>query len=513
MVSGSAVRADTGRVLTELYRAHSAEAFRYALHLTGKRADAEDVVQHVFLQAHRHLETGRVLVSPRAWLLTAVKHRAYNLARDRRELPVDQSDLPARQHEASRDEAAELAEVRGMLWTLPEAQHQAFVLRHWSGLSQNEIAAVLDTTPSAVESLLVRARSALLRSHESASETCSRVRSRLLEAAALGTSDETHIGSCRECRHAHARLARAANLAGSLALVPGAHVADSLAHLVPGFSAHAADDRRGRRDHGWPGRARAPVQAGRPSRGARRRCRRPARSRSPPRRRWQRSPPPPSSARLRLPGTRSRVSSRTTPPRRLRMPLATMAASRRHPSRRRAGPPTGRAPALPPPDRATAVAPRTTAGTPAPARARASRTAAGRRQAAGSRRERQGRRQAGRRGRERERRRQAGRPGRQRERRQAGRSGRQRERRRQTGRPAAGTANAAAASPRWLIPRRRDVMGGENRAAQGRREGQYRVILTRPRTPRCGRSQPQPPTGRQPSQTDVQARGAVEALI
>ena len=35
-----------------------------------------------------------------------------------------------------------------MLWTLPEAQHQAFVLRHWSGLSQNEIAQVLDTTPT-----------------------------------------------------------------------------------------------------------------------------------------------------------------------------------------------------------------------------------------------------------------------------------------------------------------------------------------------------------------------------
>ena len=237
---GSAVRADTGRALTELYKAHSAEAFRYALHLTGRRADAEDVVQQAFLQAHRHLEMGRELVRPRAWLLTAVKHRAYNLARDRRELPVDQSDLPARQHEASRDEAAELAEVRGMLWTLPEAQHQAFVLRHWSGLSQNEIAAVLETTPSAVESLLARARSALVRSHESASETCSRVRSRLLGSAALATSDEAHIGSCRECRHAHARLTRAANLAGSLALVPGAHVADSLARLVPGFSAHAA---------------------------------------------------------------------------------------------------------------------------------------------------------------------------------------------------------------------------------------------------------------------------------
>ena len=240
MVSKSAVRADTGRVLTELYKEHSAEAFRYALHLTGRRADAEDVVQQAFLQAHRHLEMGRELVSPRAWLLTAVKHRAYNLARDRREMPVDQATLPAQPREASRDEAAELAEVRGMLWTLPEAQHQAFVLRHWSGLSQNEIAAVLETTPAAVESLLVRARSALVRSHESASETCSRVRSRLLDSAALATSDDAHIGSCRECRHAHARLARAANLAGSLALVPGTHVADSLARLVPGFSAHAA---------------------------------------------------------------------------------------------------------------------------------------------------------------------------------------------------------------------------------------------------------------------------------
>ena len=238
-MSESAVRADASRALTELYKAHSAEAFRYALHLTGRRADAEDVVQHVFLQAHRHLSSGRELVSPRAWLLTAVKHRTYNLARDRRELPVDQMDVTPEPRDASRDEAAELAEVRGMLWTLPEAQHQAFVLRHWSGLSQNEIAAVLETTPSAVESLLVRARSALVRSHESASETCRRVRGRLLDSSTLGGPDEAHIGSCRKCRHAHTRLTRAANLAGSLALVPGAHVADSLARLIPGFSAHA----------------------------------------------------------------------------------------------------------------------------------------------------------------------------------------------------------------------------------------------------------------------------------
>jgi RNA polymerase sigma-70 factor, ECF subfamily len=216
----TSVRTDTGRVLTMLYQEHAAEAFRYALHLTGRRPDAEDIVQQVFLQAHRHLERGRDLVSPRAWLLTAVKHRAFNLARDRREIPLEEAAAGVQRDEPARDEAAELAEVRGMLWTLPEAQHQAFVLRHWSGLSQNEIADVLETTPSAVESLLVRARSALLRSHDSATAACTRVRGRLLDSTVLGASDEAHLGACRPCGQARARLARGANLAGSLALLP-----------------------------------------------------------------------------------------------------------------------------------------------------------------------------------------------------------------------------------------------------------------------------------------------------
>lgn len=236
----SPARTRSGHVLTALYGEHAPDAFRYALHLTGRRADAEDVVQQVFLQAHRHLESGGELVSPRAWLLTAVKHKAFNLARDRREVPVDEPARTATAAESGRDEAAQLADVRGMLWTLPEAQHQAFVLRHWSGLSQDEIAQVLETTPTAVESLLVRARSGVLRARSSASDACTQIRRRLLDSTELGPSDEAHLGTCRPCRQAHTRLMRAANIAGTLALVPGTHVADSIAGLVPGFSAHAA---------------------------------------------------------------------------------------------------------------------------------------------------------------------------------------------------------------------------------------------------------------------------------
>ena len=234
------VSTSSGHALTLLYKEHAADAFRYAVHLTGRRADAEDIVQQVFLQAYRHLESGRQLVSPRAWLLTAVKHRAFNLARDRREVPVDAPVLAVDSRDASGDEAAQLAEVRGMLWTLPEPQHHAFVLRHWSGLSQNEIADVLETTPSAVESLLGRARLTLLRAHDTASDASARSGPAAQVDGNFGRSDLAHLGTCRQCRQAHGRLMRAANVAGALALVPGTHVAHSIAGLVPGFSAHAA---------------------------------------------------------------------------------------------------------------------------------------------------------------------------------------------------------------------------------------------------------------------------------
>ena len=165
----------SGEALTELYRLYAAEAFRFAVHLTGRKEDAEDVLQQVFLQAHRHLESGAELVNPRAWLMIAVKHRAFNLQRARRETPAAEIE-PGRAYAAPTEEAEELTAVRGILWTLPEKQHQAFVLRYWSGLSQSEIAQVLGTTASAVESLLVRARTTLISERANGSDECERVR-------------------------------------------------------------------------------------------------------------------------------------------------------------------------------------------------------------------------------------------------------------------------------------------------------------------------------------------------
>jgi RNA polymerase sigma factor (sigma-70 family) len=225
--------------LTSLYEAHAADAFRYALHLTGRREDAEDVVQHVFMQAHATLLGGRELVNPRAWLIKATKHRSLNLLRDRREMPSAEVEASV-PFASGESEAEALAEVRAALWSLPETQHHAFVLRHWSGLSQDEIADVLATTPSAVESLLVRARATLVAEREEAGSECAGVRSRLARMLAPTPAHEAHLASCRRCRTARSRLLRASEFATAFALVPSPHVLGALASAIPGFGASGA---------------------------------------------------------------------------------------------------------------------------------------------------------------------------------------------------------------------------------------------------------------------------------
>jgi RNA polymerase sigma-70 factor (ECF subfamily) len=222
-----------------LYEAHATDAFRYALHLTGRREDAEDVVQFVFLRAYGMLESGTALVNPRAWLMKATKHRSLNMLRDRREAPMADAQLPVGpRYDPDPNEAEALAEVRSTLWALPESQHHAFVLRHWSGLSQDEIADVLGTTPGAVESLLVRARTTLLEDRQQGAE-CGGVRRRLVQALAPTGGQQAHIDRCRRCRTAQTRLLRAAEFATAFTLVPRPHVAHALASVVPGFSAPA----------------------------------------------------------------------------------------------------------------------------------------------------------------------------------------------------------------------------------------------------------------------------------
>ena len=203
-VSRSELRFPTaGEQLTELYDQHAAALYGYARFLTQSVPDAEDLVQVTFLQAFRVLERGDRFDHPRAWLVTTMRRRALNLARDRHDIASDEVTMEAATTDVASSAAMneQIAAVRTALHDLPESQRNAFVLRHWSGLSAREIAEVMDTSEPSVQALLSRARSAL-------------------------RSDR--------------RLARAADALTGMVFIPAQSVSDSLGELIPGFGGNAA---------------------------------------------------------------------------------------------------------------------------------------------------------------------------------------------------------------------------------------------------------------------------------
>ena len=136
--------------------------------LGGDRAGAEDVMQEAMLRLWRiapDWRTGEAKVS--TWLYRVVT----NLCADRRR-------SRGRQRDGLLDDAAEVADgtpgpearliaaermaaLTAALAQLPDRQRQAVTLRHIEGLSNPEIAVVLDLGVEAVESLTARGKRAL----------------------------------------------------------------------------------------------------------------------------------------------------------------------------------------------------------------------------------------------------------------------------------------------------------------------------------------------------------------
>lgn len=155
---------------------HLADAYGLARWLTGNRADAEDVVQDACLRAHRALG-GFTGSNARAWVLTIVRHAAYDWLRKNRSATVVAVDdlaaleqaLPVRDpaQGAETPEAALIAKTEGArleaaIAGLPPLFRETLVLRDVQGLNYREIAEVTGVPIGTVMSRLARARRHLM---------------------------------------------------------------------------------------------------------------------------------------------------------------------------------------------------------------------------------------------------------------------------------------------------------------------------------------------------------------
>ena len=144
-----------------LFETYERPVFRYCLTRLRSRDEAEDATQNTFLRAFTALQRGVVPEFEAAWVFkiahnVCLSHRLRAVRRSRVETPRDFQtvDEPAA-HQAPVDELFDLDDA---LAAMPERLRTALLLREWQGLSYHEIAAALEVSHAAVETLLFRAR-------------------------------------------------------------------------------------------------------------------------------------------------------------------------------------------------------------------------------------------------------------------------------------------------------------------------------------------------------------------
>jgi RNA polymerase sigma-70 factor (ECF subfamily) len=155
--------------LAAIYDAYSPELYYFSYRLLGNVQAAEDLVAATFYRFLRALHTGG---GPREHLRAYLYRITHNLAMDhhrRHPVAIDplediEMKLPSGSDPAQQAEDALVQEdVRAALWRLTQEQRQVIVLKFLQGLSNQEVATVLDKPVGAVKSLQHRALEALRR--------------------------------------------------------------------------------------------------------------------------------------------------------------------------------------------------------------------------------------------------------------------------------------------------------------------------------------------------------------
>ena len=137
----------------------------FSARMLGDVTEAEDVTQEAMLRLWRiapKWRQGEAKVT--TWLYRVVMNLCTDRLRRKRGVALDAIEEPVDETpgvEAKMTAAERVLALEDALQDLPERQRQAVILRHIEGISNPEIAAVMDISTEAVESLTARGKRAL----------------------------------------------------------------------------------------------------------------------------------------------------------------------------------------------------------------------------------------------------------------------------------------------------------------------------------------------------------------
>ena len=157
---------DAFRLLVER---HSVRLFQLAFRMTGNEQDAEDLVQETFLRAYKHLSRFQSRAGLGTWLYRIAANCSLDLLRRQKRrgeqetvefdseeaFPAILSDAPAPDQQVYHGEVRQ--KVESVMRELTPMERTAFVLRHFEGLSIEEIGSALGVGPGATKQSIFRA--------------------------------------------------------------------------------------------------------------------------------------------------------------------------------------------------------------------------------------------------------------------------------------------------------------------------------------------------------------------
>ncbi|MGH8194154.1 MAG: RNA polymerase sigma factor [Woeseiaceae bacterium] len=141
-----------------LFREHHECLTRFAEHLVGTGADADDLVQETFLRAHRYLCGGQDIHAPLSFLFVTMRNLVNDANRRKKlalvETSLDTDEIAPEEHEPSVERQAmserDFENLCVAIAQLPERMRHAFVLRKVYGYSCREIAEQLGRSTNTV---------------------------------------------------------------------------------------------------------------------------------------------------------------------------------------------------------------------------------------------------------------------------------------------------------------------------------------------------------------------------
>lgn len=220
---------------SQLYQQFAPRVYNLVFRSVRNAHSAEDVCQEVWVRAYQKLPGLREPAAFSTWLYRIASRACIDKAR----MPAGQPsevELPDQLVASALDEPEDTTirrERERLLWqalsVLPARQHVALFFREVEGRSYQEIAGILDTTESAIETLLFRARRGVAEAFERlqvAGERCGQAKKTmavLIDGEATSVQRwavEAHVDECRTCRVELAQQRQVSAAYGVLPFLP-----------------------------------------------------------------------------------------------------------------------------------------------------------------------------------------------------------------------------------------------------------------------------------------------------